>query len=306
MRKRNDISGSIDDLILYSYSFVTWARELNVPLRPNNNWIEKAIRRIEQLLCVSDEEKRRKLFNSLYASPVESQYNISDLMLLAFIKENIGIQDKNILRDKLSLATRGADSAYQESNGNTAFRDALFELAFCARLNERRFKAKLTDSNPDIIVKRKKIIVAVECKRLFSEARLEKLIKEAAYQLRFRPQNQRADIRAVACNVTRYLTKGKLHLQGNVSQVQTYLMKEMDNIALKVTSLLEKENWADVDAVILTYMDYIEVTDGAYKLTNISQHTVIINPVTTNKRQRKAQRIFSKLGPPTPSVLPQK
>ncbi|HUB94076.1 MAG TPA: hypothetical protein VMB52_06255 [Verrucomicrobiae bacterium] len=293
---------TVPELINDAKEVLDWAKQLGANV-PDDNWIKHTINRGERMLAEPTEKKRRELFRQFYSNPIESQNNISDLIHLGFMRRHLGEQSPDVLKDKLTLAMRGADSVKQETAANTKYRDTRFELSVCARLNERGYTAVLAEPNPDIFAVRKKLRAAIECKRIFSQQGIDKRILEAWKQLKERPGNQHADLRVIYCDVTRAFTEGNKHLQGDMSAVLTGLETKMYQLGENILKLLGRNGASEVDAVVLVYQDYIEPIHNQYVLRGITQHLVVINagqwpnhvPMVSRKRRRLALHFFKKL-----------
>lgn len=272
---------------------VAWARYLGVRLPINNNWAEKALNKLEVISGLEGDQQYKE-FNRFYRNPIDAQNNISDLKHLHFIKRNIGDQNPSLLKEKLSLSMTGPDSIRQESRNNTRSRDARFELSICAQLNSMGFNALLCHPNPDILATRKKIRAAIECKRIFSETRLIKQIDAAAHQLKIRKGNQEADLRLIFCDMTRALTSGNSHLNGELPSIIPDLTAELNCWSQKIMQELLRRQIRSIDAVVLVYQDYIESNKPEYRLTAITQQSVIISPNSSRPLRRKAARLALK------------
>jgi len=273
---------------------IEWAKSIGVVLPKNNNWAERALNKLEPIAAQLDLKEQKKEFERHYSDPVEAQNNIADLTHLLFIRQNVGNQDIGILRKKLSLVMVGPDSVRQETAKNTKSRDARFELSICAQLNHTRFHAVLHEPNPDVMATRKKIRAAIECKRIFSEKRLEKQINEGIHQLRTREGNKESDQRIVFCDMTRAITSGMGHLHGDRQAVVDDLVKELNKWAEKIMGMFMHRHVTGIDAVVLVYQDYIESNSSEHRLTAVTQQVAVINPNSPRRLRRKAERFALK------------
>lgn len=293
---------TVPELVEDAKEVLEWAKALGVRIG-NDNWIQHIINKMERILVEPSEEEKRKRFLRLYSNPIESQNNIADMVHLGFMRRHIGEQDNKILCAKLFLALRGADSVRQETPANTKSRDARYELSMCARLNERGYSSNLAEPNPDIWVKRKNIKAAIECKRVYSSQGIERRLIEGWKQLRNRPAINGADLHVIFCDITRAFTDGQKHLQGLADDVLKELQGKLYQQSTDIIKLLERNCASEVDAVVLTYQDYIEPVQSDYVLRGITQQLVIINSgrwrnggvMVPRQRRRLALKFFKNL-----------
>lgn len=287
----------LPQLLKNSQDFLKWANEVEAHVG-TGNWVELSVRKMEAILAEPSDSQKRKLVEGLYGELVENQHNVSDLIHLNFMHQNIGVQNGEMLKLKLSDALKGASSIRTERPEKTQPRDTMFELSICARLNERGFFTLLYDPNPDLIAYYRNQHLAIEFKRVFSSKRIDDQIISAHEQLRDRSISQRTDYRVIFLDVTRTFTQGRLHLQGERVKIIQELAKGLEKSAEPIMRLMERYNMSSsVDAVVLIFQDYAEPTEDEYVLLGITQSLIIINPMHGRTRRRKLMYLLRRLDP---------
>ncbi|WP_143202404.1 hypothetical protein [Amycolatopsis sp. CB00013] len=284
------------DLIKEGREFLAWATTVGAKAG-SNNWLEKSIVKMEKILGAPSEAEAQRLFDQLYADPVVSQNNLSDMQHLRFIRNNVGVQDVKLLSRKLTEILRGPDSVREEQSKKTRPRDVRFELSICARHNSLGIPTVLADPNPDLFSTWGKQKIAIEAKRVFSGERIEERLTEAHRQLRDRPASTNADMRVIYCDITRSFTSGTSHIQGRRDAVFRDLDRLLVDERANVHELLAKRRAVEIDAVILWYQDYFEPGEEIYAIVGLTQALGIVNPVQPVGRRRNAERLLMELSP---------
>ncbi len=211
--------------------------------------------------------------------------------------QNLGPQNEKVLSSKLNEILKGPTSTRSETSDNAHARNIRFELGVAARLNSLGIPSQLKEPNPDIESRWKGKRVAIECKRLYTSDKLTERIEEAESQLRNRPNSKAAALKMIFVDMTRIVTKGKLHAHGDRSEVMRAIVDAQRAIAHDVAIMMAERNMRDIDAIVLVYQDFIEPLADEYMILGVTQSAVILNDLQIRRRRRLMSNMARKLGP---------
>lgn len=196
--------------------------ELGIEYRSHDR-ILQAIRLIKELDVVKENDDKRKEFMILNNKSGQIFTSLVELFELKHILENSVGWDKNVLKEKLVKILDGTLILSKETPKNSHARNIFFELSLAAEFKRAGLNANINAINPDISVNIKERTYFIQCKRVFSENRLRKLIGEAKSQLiNDLDTNNGENYGVIALSLSRMFTNGLycLDSKSSVSALQ--------------------------------------------------------------------------------------
>jgi hypothetical protein len=157
---------------------------------------------------------------------------------------------------KMPLTVLGEDAA----SGSNQGRNTLFELRLSARLAQAKFKPQLTSDHPDILVSAGMNEYAIECKRVFSKYRFEKLTLDAIDQLKnYTLSKFPHRIGLVAVSITRHFHQGDMKINAkNPEQLGRFADKEIETFIKSKSDFIRRSFPDRIPGIFLDYSDFAE------------------------------------------------
>jgi hypothetical protein len=162
-------------------------------------------RNIEQMIALSSREDSAAAMEGISEEKGREilwSYLDADEFVRAVVPLRQSMSDKELL-PVVERALLGPADLSRETPGNSAGRNFAYQLVVAGRLAEAGFTPEFTDAT-DVRFKYDGLDVAVECKRPWAFARLEKNIKAALRQL----TKRKADLRIAAVSLSRLFNSG--------------------------------------------------------------------------------------------------
>lgn len=212
----------------------------------------------------------------------EFKYAVYDLTELLDIYNAISnYSDTALLKEKVKILNGGVNSPADETGGNTAARDAQFELKLFSEFKEAGIECRLCDPNPDIEIPSNLIghSYAIECKRIFSasDSSVHNNINSARDQLDELLNNSPNQTGIIALDVTRRLTQGTDYLRAkNETVALARLDYELEQFRIKYMRYFTSKKIGNkrILAILLHATMYVYLEDkglashGAYTIVH--------------------------------------
>lgn len=150
------------------------------------------------------------------------------------IMKSVGGFDKEILTTKLKKITKGPLILKNETSINNEARNTMFELVLASDLLMNGYKTGLDDPNPDIKVVLPKKTYLFECKRVFSEKKVERQIGDAKRQLEKQLAEDENSHGVIAISIPRiYIGKGERLVANSWEEAMSFLNETMQKFVEK-------------------------------------------------------------------------